>query len=94
MTLIEVREARKVVSRQALRVALIRVRALGHHVPCSIAEVRPVWFAMLTCENADLKRLWTDGVFKRWWKINADVIAGVMRLAPEHIVPTSETPFP
>lgn len=91
MNLADVRAFRAVTSGQAYTLAMLHVRRQPAFSPESIVGVRPVWFALLTCVEQDLKRLWNDKAFERWWKINAPVIAGIMRLAPQHIVPTHET---
>jgi hypothetical protein len=94
MILQEVRAIRSATSRRARAVALLHVRRNLGPSAGTVAEARPVWFAMLTCTESDLKILWKDYYIKRWWALNAPMLAGMFRLAPDKVTPTHEDPAP
>lgn len=94
MILKDIRGVRAGVSRQAMTRAFIHVNATWRKTYLSIEDVRPIWFALLTCEERELKLLWKNSDFKRWWAKHSDLVAGSLRLAPQAVIPTHETPVP
>ena len=93
MKLDEIRAMRAIASREAFLNAMKQVQAPGGNQG-TLESVRPVWFALLTCVEKDLKHLWDSQYFKRWWKDNASLVSALIRLAPEQAKVDHNTPFP